>query len=47
MSEESVYTPSRRTMIELREEHTAYEFGDRTTKKTLAQDLLARHAERG
>ena len=47
MSEDSVYTPSRRAMVELWEERTAHEFADRSSEKTLAQDLLALRAEEG
>ena len=36
MSEESGYTPSQRAMVDLWEEHTAYEFEDHSTEKTLA-----------
>jgi carboxymethylenebutenolidase len=36
VSEESGYTPSQRAMVELWEEHTAHEFGDHSTEKTLA-----------
>jgi len=47
VSEESVYTPSQRAMVELWEEHTAHEFEGHSTEETLASDLLLRRAEEG